>query len=65
MNLKFTCPNCGTKFAVDVPEGVPLVICPTCGTNVPVIVDEIGGVGENIRQMAMREGNWKLVDAGR
>ena len=32
MRQKFKCPNCGTKFKVDIPEGVPMVMCPTCGT---------------------------------
>src|SRR3954471_10122472 len=64
MTQKFTCPNCGTKFGVDIPEGVPLVMCPTCGSNIPIAVDEIGTVGDNIKQMAMREGNWILWAAG-
>jgi hypothetical protein len=60
MEFKFTCPRCTTKFRADIPETLSVVMCPSCGHEIPVVVDEIGSLGENVRQAAFRQGNWIL-----
>src|SRR5438874_3642789 len=64
MKHKFTCPNCGTRFKADIPETLSMVLCPTCGTNIPVSIDEVGTLGDNLRYAATREGNWIIWAAG-